>query len=195
MNVFLIPASTQNFNVSIRSSVRLDVFERHLDAGVMARLIDHAGNVNRVHCWAFRRGPRVSSLYRMMEPGDVVLFRETGSPLLEYMGEVAFKVKSESLGNAIWPLQVSEPWENIYLLKNLVKVDIGFDKFKHVLGYDKDYIPEGAITVTPERYKRILKEYGTFAEFINAIRSGSISSRPKVIRRRRDDKVQQTPST
>jgi hypothetical protein len=194
MNVFLIPARTQNFNVSIRSAVKLDLFERHLDAGVMAKLIDHTGDVNRVHCWAFRRGPRTSSLYRIMEPGDIVLFREAGSALLEYMGEVAFKVKSASLGNAIWTLQVSEPWENIYLLKNLVKVDVAFDRFKSLLGYDKDFILEGAITVTPERHKRILKEYGSFADFINALSRGHASDRPKVIRRRRDEKIQQTPS-
>lgn len=183
MNIFLLPATTENFNVSIRSSVRRELFERHLDAEITAKLKSHIGDVTRVNCWAFRRGPRSSSLYKRMAPGDIVLFREKGSALMEYMAEVGFKVKSESLGRAIWPIQGSEPWENIFILCNVKKLNILFDRFKSLLGYDRDFVLEGPITVTPDRLSKIPKQYGSFVDFINAVGRGRLPSRQIILRK------------
>jgi len=183
MNVFLIPGTITNFDATIRHSVDRRILERHLKKEEVQRIIEKAGDSSAIHCWAFKQGRQ--SLFSDMDLGDLVLFKESGTGLLGYIGEVCHKVHSITLGEDIWPDQAATPWEYIYFLKDLKNIDLAFGLFKEKLHYNPRFPLQGAISINQDKWAIIRQEYGSFEEFLKSFGSyrTSSTSPPKAIRK------------
>ena len=114
-----------------------------------------------------------------------MLFKESGTGLLGYMGEVCHKVHSVTLGKDIWPEQASTPWEYIYFLKDVTNIDLDFGLFKKKLNYDSKYHLQGAISLNEDRWSIIRKKYGNFEKFLKSFGShpAPLFTPEKIIRR------------
>ena len=166
MNVFLIPGSKANFNATIRSTVDITLLDHHLDSDEVQRIIEATGDRNAIHCWAFKDGRE--KLYNVMNPGDLVLFKENKTGMLGILGEVCHKTHSSTLGKEIWPDQAAKPWEYIYFIKNIQNVNIDFSQFKRKLRYGSRFPCQGAILLNEAKWSIIRQQYGSFNEFLKS---------------------------
>jgi hypothetical protein len=127
MNWFLIPASPENIDRSLRNPVALAEIRQFLGEAESKRLA--ALGDGEIRCWAMTEGTKAQ--FAKMAPGDYVLFSEKGTGKFNYFAEVTAKVTNKGLGDHLWPVQPRataksnkvSSWELIYFLKNIRSIE------------------------------------------------------------------------
>ena len=145
MNWFLIPASPENIDRSIRNPVSLSDLIPFLGEAESKRLA--ALGDGELRCWAMSSGIKVQ--FDKMRPGDLVLISESGTKKFNYFAEVTATITSKGLGNYLWSVKPRKSpetgkrttWDFIYFLKNLRSIDVRKEDLVLRLGRQaRDYV-------------------------------------------------------
>ncbi len=164
VGLYLAPASEDNLQTSILGSIPISVAEAYLDTFQLAELKTALNGKDKFHCWAMTKSRR--SQFNQMNPGDIVLFSSKGTGRFSYKGKVICKLQSAALGNALWSVVPGMPWELIYFLDDIEKINIDKEKLVIALGYDQSYVVPGVVRVSEERMKHAAKHYGRVEELL-----------------------------
>lgn len=164
-NIFLVPSTAAAMDASIRRAVAPDVLREKLGEDASSAVSD-ALKGDDARCWAFK-GMIGLTLYGKMKNGDIVLFREKGTGLINYMGTVCCKVKSAELARAVWPASET-PWELIFFLRDVRQTEINFEEFKRRVGYSDEFRLQGPIVAREDDWTGEGHEYQTLEEFFSS---------------------------
>ncbi len=108
------------------------------------------------------------SYFQSMKRGDVVLLTVKGTARFDYKGTVVTTLKSERLGNALWSEMQDKPWELIYVLEGITRINIKKSELVSDLGYDSGYVVPGVIRVDPTRVRRAVSRGGVVEQVLRS---------------------------
>src|SRR5262245_18081554 len=120
MNLFLVPATTENVRATLQQKVNLGVAAEFLTDDQYASLKRSLGDSSSFNCWALTESTR--STFDLMEAGDIVLLSIRGTGMFNYAARVIHKLENESLGKALWSFVPSESWKLIYILDDISEI-------------------------------------------------------------------------
>lgn len=156
MSVFLVPATRKNLEKSIEKSVDIDFVKEYLSPDFINELLSYSG-IEGIRCWALTKNS--IAIFNQIKNGDEVLLTEKGTGRFTHYGIVIGKTQNEMFGNALWPIFGNNPWEFIYFLANITRINIDKSELVTRLGYASNYTVSGAIKVNEERYQNIGNPY------------------------------------
>jgi len=156
MAVFLVPADRSNLEASIEGAVSYELIVEHLPDS--ANQIRRLSGIGGIHCWAMTN--HRSKEFEFMQPGDDVLFSESGTGKFTHYGQVIYKTKSQNLGKALWPYKPAGEWENIYFLRNIQKLDVNKEELVVKLGYEPTFKVPGVIHIKEDRLAQFEQKFG-----------------------------------
>ena len=142
MSVLLVPATRKNLEKSIERRVDYDFAKEYLPESFLHDIIQQSGNEG-IRCWAVTKNKR--SLYESIRNGDEVLLTEKGTGLFTHYGIVVGKIQNESFGKALWPISGINPWEYIYFLASIQRIQIAKKTLVAQLGYNESFAVAGSI--------------------------------------------------
>jgi hypothetical protein len=169
MNLFLVPASSENIDSTITRSVHIEMAKHYLTPVQIEVLERTLGDSKTFNCWAMSENK--SGVFRSMNPGDLILFSIKGTGRFDYMANVVVKFENRQFGEALWDVVPGRPWELIYVLENIENVGLNKNKVVSTLGYSSDFKVPGVIRVRSEFLRRVINKYGSIEAFINAMRN------------------------
>jgi hypothetical protein len=108
-----------------------------------------------------------------MSPGDDILIVEGNSVRL--IGKIAAKVESEELSRELWkPITgtSSTTWQLIYFIANPRELDLPFQEFCRLFGYEDSYRLRGFTTVSPNRLEQFYSKYDDLYSVLVRIQQG-----------------------
>lgn len=160
MGLFLVSASPENIEKSIKKKVPLAAVKEYLAQDQLERLKKSLSGKESFNCWALTDSS--STTYDNMEVDDIVLFTVSGTGQFNFSGIVISKFKSESFGNSLWPIQKGKPWKLVYVLDKVRSLDIDKKALLRELGYaEKDpvqkprKVPHEYLVPALRRYKTV----------------------------------------
>jgi len=170
MKLFLIPASEENINRTIERSVNISVAERFLDQSKFNELKRLLADKEEFHCWAMTESREY--LFDEIESGDIAIFTVKGTGEFNFIAEIFHKTVCEDLGKYLWSYVPNKPWNLIYFLKNIKKIDINKANLVSDLGYDKDYVVPGSIVVSKHKFNELLRKdkYKQIKDYIDSLK-------------------------
>lgn len=166
-SLFLAPAATENVRVTLESTVAFEYARQFLSTPQFDQLKVALDGKEGFHCWAMTRNSR--SRFAAMRRGDHVLMSEKGTGIFGFHGTILTKFESTSFGSSVWPSATELPWELVYVLDPLRRVNI--EKFTLVaaLGYSPNDPVPGIRRVNPAKLRSAIGPHGTLSAFINAL--------------------------
>lgn len=155
MSLILVPATRDNLEKSIEKSVDVSFAKQYLDSKFVDEILKYSG-IEGIRCWALTKN-RIK-IFDDIKNGDEVLLTEKGTGKFTHYGVIIGKTQNVDFGNALWPVVGKNPWENIYFLANITKVDIDKSKFVVDLGYASNYTVPGALKVDDNKYSGTISQ-------------------------------------
>jgi hypothetical protein len=117
--------------------------------------------------WGNRPGGRAP--WERMEKDDYVFFYQHGN--ITYVGKMLYKTHNKELADKLWgPYtkgNITEYWEYIYFLHNMVEVNIDYSILKGLAGYKANAVVQGFQSYRNEGIQKINEKYGSIENFIN----------------------------
>lgn len=168
--LFLIPASRENANKTLEGSVSFDFAARFLDQDQVDQLEQALGGQTLFRCWAMTENSR--SYWEAMNVEDIVLITVKGTGKFNFEARVATVLDSERLGEELWPVVPGEPWNLIYVLQDVKKIEIEKAKLVQSLGFSDKYVVPGTIRVDPDRLRAATERYGSLDELLAELKTG-----------------------
>ncbi len=142
MSLLLVPATRENLEKSIEHQVDIGFAKKYLSDEFVKNTLRQSGNEG-IRCWAVTKNKR--TLFDNISNGDEVLLTEKGTGLFTHYGIIIGKTQNESFGRALWPISGDNPWEYIYFLANIQKIQLDKKKLVVQLGYQESFIVPGSI--------------------------------------------------
>lgn len=155
MSLILVPADRENLEKSIEKSVDVNFAKKHLDSDFVDEILKYSG-IEGIRCWALTKERKF--IFDNIKNGDEVLLTEKGTGKFTHYGVIIGKTKNVDFGNALWPFVKKNPWEYIYFLANITKVDIDKAKFVVDLGYASNYKVLGVLKVDDNIYSGTISQ-------------------------------------
>ena len=169
MQLFLIPASKENFDATVMRDVDMDMARQHLSPTQVERLEGDLGSRRSFNCWAMTENK--AGVFQRMNPGDMVLFTLKETARFDYKASVMTTLESQRFGEALWTNVPGKPWTLIYLIEGMERVDLPKSRVVSALGYSPEYVVQGASRVKPEHLRTVIRKYGSFDCFIHAMKA------------------------
>lgn len=170
MNLFLVPATEDNIERSIRGSVSRNFLEGHLTSSQVDEIKKAYNNHQPAHCWALTERNRKK--FSRMRADDIVLFSLKGTGKFNYMGVVACKMDCPiEFGQSLWPFTPKNPWTLVYFLKDVIHVNIDKARLVTDLGYKPNFVVPGTTRVGSDRLRNLTGSYGPLSTAIEANQS------------------------
>lgn len=167
IGLYLAPASKENLETTIIKSKPLIVAKSNLSQEQFKALEHGLKGKEKIHCWAMTKNSR--SKFNAMNKGDLVLFTSKGTGRFSYIAKVIYKLESALLGEALWSVVPGLPWELIYFLEDINRINVPKEKLVSALGYDQGYVVPGIVRVSSERVQNIINVYGSIPKLISAL--------------------------
>ena len=167
VGLYLAPANEENLGATIMRSKPLSVAEEHLTHEQYTALKGSLKGASEFRCWAMTKNSR--SKFNSMMQGDWVLFTSKGTGRFTFSARVIYKVESVSLGNALWSVVPSLPWQLIYFLDEVTRINLPKEDLVTALGYDEGYVVPGILRVSPARTQTVIDQYGGISEFVSSL--------------------------
>lgn len=149
MSLLLAPATRENLEKSIERSVALPYVEKYLPISFIDEIINYSG-LEGIRCWAMTKNKL--SIFNRIQKGDEVLLTERKTGKFTHYGVVVGKTQNLEFGNALWPIVGDAPWEYVYFLANVTKVQIDKASLVEELGYANNFTIPGVIMVREGDY-------------------------------------------
>lgn len=167
--LYLAPANKENLEATIINPVPFSVANKYLNTNQASKLKLALTNTEEFRCWAMTKSSRPK--FNSMNNGDYILFTLKGTGKFSYFGRVIYKVESLKLGQALWSIVPTLPWELIYFIDEIVHVDIDKERLIKALGYNDGYVVPGIVRVNSERIEQLAHKHGSILKFIRSITS------------------------
>jgi hypothetical protein len=161
--IYLVPASSENIATSLDRALPVERLTGYLSKADIGE-IQARGGAEGIRCWAMTLGKR--SEFDRMEPGDEVLFSESGTGLVTRYAQVTYKVENKALGDSLWPYVPGNPWEFIYFLRNVQTIRVPKSKVVVALTYSPTFEIAGATRVRADRLAQFTAQHGTMAKWL-----------------------------
>jgi hypothetical protein len=177
-NVFLLympPGNAEamvHYQDTIKNKVALRRIARFISQDVRAKLISVFGDAP-IAVWGSQAGPKNRGNFASMSPGDDILIVEGNSVRL--IGKIAAKVESAELSRELWKSITgagSTTWQLIYFIANPRELDLPFQEFCRLFGYDDSYRLRGFTTVAPTRLEQFYSKYDDLYSVLVRIQQG-----------------------
>lgn len=146
-NVILQPTGNgkdnEHFQNTILKGVSLDIIKGYVDDGLYTRIKDLNPD-GRVRIWGVTNGERdvTKRKWEKIKTGDVVFFAQNKKICKSAVVTLTFINKA--LAERLWGIDDKKrTWENIYLVDELENLDITYDSFNRIVGYDANYAIRG----------------------------------------------------
>lgn len=149
MSLLLVPATRENLEKSIEKSVDVSFAKKHLPVEFVDEILKFSG-IEGIRCWALTK--HRLNIFNDIKNGDEVLLTEKGTGRFTHYGVIVGKIQNVDFGNALWPIVGNNPWENIYFLANITKINIDKATLVTDLGYADNFAVPGAIKVDETKY-------------------------------------------
>jgi len=169
MNLFLVPASSENIRATIARSVDIEIARQHLNPAQFENLKRVLGSRRSFNCWAMTKSK--ISVFKSMNPGDIVLLSIRGTGRFDYKATVVTKLECRQFGESLWNVVPGKPWELIYVLEDVSRIELSKEKVVRSLGYRPNYQVPGVTRVKPEYMRNIANKYDSIDGFLNAMRN------------------------
>jgi len=130
---FLLPGSQENVQETIASGKPISLAKEHLTPEEFNKFEQSLGGKREFRCWAMTSRNR--NLYDKMKVGDWVFFTPSKTGYFTYSGSVIYKLKSNELQKAIWMTPTGKPWELIFLVKDITKINVPKSKLLSIFGF------------------------------------------------------------
>lgn len=163
MSLYLVPATRENLERSIEKGVAPDEVAPHIPESELLEIQSRA-RTEGIRCWAMTAHNR--SFFNAMQPGDIVLLTEKGTRVFTHFAQVTYKLKSQPLGDALWPFRGDNAWELIYFLRNIRRIHVPKSEFVTKLGYKANYEVAGTLRVPDDRIETFELLHGPLTEFL-----------------------------
>ncbi len=165
-NLFLAPASRDNFIKTIQSPVAFIDIEHLLTKEQKKELSGRTSDLKNLHCWAMSNSNR--SKYKEMEESDIVLFTIKGTGKFECYGRVIYKCENSKLGDKLWEDGRLRSWHLIYFLTDIKFIEIEKTKLVTELGYKENYVVPGVTRVSSLKLDSILSRFSSLDDFLES---------------------------
>ena len=165
VGLYLAPANDENLQATIIHSKPISLAESNLQQKQYEALVLALNGNTKFKRWAMTINSR--SKFKAMKIGDWVLFTSKGTGRFTYYGRVIHKLESLTLGRALWPVVPSLPWELIYFLDEITRINVPKESLVSALGYDSGYVVPGIIRVSSARTQAVIDQYGNIPELIS----------------------------
>jgi hypothetical protein len=181
-NVFLLympPGNNQamvHYQDTIKNKVALRRIAPFVSQDLRAKLISVFGPAP-IAVWGSQAGPKNRSNFASMSPGDDILIVEGNSVRL--IGKIAAKVESAELSRELWKSITgadSTTWQLIYFIANPRELNLPFQEFCRLFGYDDSYRLRGFTTVSPNRLEQFYAKYDDLYSVLVRIQQGEAVS-------------------
>lgn len=160
ISLLLVPATRENLEKTIEKSVDITFAKRYLANDLVDEILRYSGD-ECIRCWAMTKS--LTYLFDDLKKGDEVLLTEKGTGRFTHYGVVINKMKNVAFGNALWPIVGKNPWENIYFLTNITRLNVDKRSLVQELGYAKNYHVPGHIKVRETVYNNL----GSLSKYLN----------------------------
>jgi hypothetical protein len=164
VSLYFAPATRENLECSIEKDVPLARLASHVPDDTLQEIQALAG-MEGIRCWAMTHPKR--SIFDAMQPGDIVLFSEKATKRFTHYAQVTFKLVSKALGDELWPVQEENPWELIYFLRNIRRIDILKSEFVVKFGYDPNFVVPGVIRVPDKNIRTFESKNGPLGDWFD----------------------------
>lgn len=161
--IFFAPADTDNLNSSIRKDIDGNLLNHYLNSSVINEIKLKSNGYLR--CFAVTKSKL--GYYEQMNDEDLVLFSEKRTNKFTEVGRIIFKIHSLKLGTKLWPFVPGLPWEYIYFLKDIKKINIDKNDLVTKFGYSPKYNIQGFIPVKKESIELFENAFGSIEDFLN----------------------------
>lgn len=178
-NIFLLymppgnPEAMIHYEHTIRQGVSLERISRYLSADMVRKLRDLFGD-RPIAVWGSRGGPANRRNFDRMEERDNILIVEGHT--IRLLGLVAAKVVNAELSRELW-LDVrgnapDEGWDLIYFIANPREINLPFEKFCRLVGYQEHLQLRGFTLVSAARRDEFYSRYDSLYDVLIRLRNG-----------------------
>jgi hypothetical protein len=165
-----------HYQDTIKNKVDLRRITPFVSQDLRAKLISIFGDAP-IAVWGSQAGPRNRANFASMSPGDDILIVEGDSVRL--IGKIAAKVESEELSRELWKSITgagSTTWQLIYFIANPRELDVPFEEFRKLFGYNVSFRLRGFTTVAPNRLEQFYSKYDDLYSVLVRIQQGETVS-------------------
>jgi hypothetical protein len=164
-NIFLLymPPGNHEAMVHYQDTIRNRVsFERiapHVGRQLGGDLRQIFGD-HPIAVWGSRDSPANRGKFDRMQPGDEVLI--VVGPTIKLLGRIAQKVVSPSLSRVLWRNLTgseAEGWDLVYFIANPQEIDVPFEDFRLLFGYESNFQLRGFTSVAEDRLADFYARY------------------------------------
>ncbi len=148
MGLILAPASRKNLETSIEKSIDIDLVKKYIPTEYVRELLKYCG-IEGIRCWAMTKNKQ--AVFDQIQNGDEVLFTEKGTGKFSHYGVVIGKINNTPLGSILWPITGEDPWENIYFIGNVTRINLDKSQIVSELGYKSNYTVSGVNRVNQNK--------------------------------------------
>ena len=167
MALYLVPGTRENIERTIECALGDIEALKLIDPSTQSQVQERTG-IEGFRLWAMTKAHR--SIFRRMELGDDVMISEKGTGKFTHYGRVCGKTENRALGEKIWPYAGEKPWELIYFLSDVRRIDLPKSEVLQKLGYSPTDMLAGARRANPLGLKGFVAIYGNIADLVGVKR-------------------------
>lgn len=177
-NIFILYMPPTNhealvhYEDTIRRGVSLERIRSYLNAEQVAKLKYLFGD-RPLTIWGSRNTPANRRGFERMEERDDILIVE--GKTIRLLGLVAEKMVNPELSRELWKNlrgDTSEGWDLIYFIANPREINLPFENFCNLVGYQPDFQLHGFTRVADERLQQFYAQYDDLYDVLVRIKNG-----------------------
>ena len=137
------PSVRQHFDDTLAQPVALERLQPFLASSQTAELESVVEPPGGVRLWGVVPGPTNTPQFQHVQRGDAVLL--TGDNRVHHRAEVAYVFPSPmpELASDLWDQDADgRTWAHMYVMAELVPIDVGYAELRAVLGYKSSWVPQ-----------------------------------------------------
>ncbi|MBM4377806.1 MAG: HNH endonuclease [Deltaproteobacteria bacterium] len=163
MGLYLVPGTRANLERTIERPLD-DPHALALIEPIVLEELGRRSGLEGLRLWAMTR-PRQAA-FDAMQPGDDVLITEKGTGRFTHYGQVIGKIENPRLGELVWPVVGENPWELIYFVRNVRRIDVPKATLLTALGYAANDAVAGSRRAKEDGLAQFVSRHGAIAEWL-----------------------------
>lgn len=161
-----------HYEDTIKNKVTQERIFKYLDFNLQNRLREIFGN-RPIAAWGSRDSRANRSRFERMQIGDDMLIVE--GETIKLMGKVAAKVVHSALSHELWKNLKGEStkgWDLIYFIANPLEVNLPFNEFKRIFGYQSGWHLRGFTNISDNKLEEFYDKYDDLYSILQKIKNG-----------------------
>src|SRR6476660_7218169 len=177
-NIFLLympPGNAEamvHYQDTIRNRVAFSRIAQHISSSLGRRLQQVFGT-RPIAVWGSRDTPANRSKFDRMNEGDEILIVE--GQTIKLLGRVAAKDTNAKLSQELWKNlrgDSQEGWDLIYFIANPKEIELPFNEFCRLVGWQEGFQLHGFASVARDRLEQFYEKYDDLYEILIRLKKG-----------------------